>query len=173
MCLVSLSLSAVHAQKSLTSGYRITTDHHGDNVIIGETVTAWADTTDLTTVKVIFDWKWEGSETPMRTVEVTSYITWYTGKDGWPNEPGVPYGTEVRRFTDSYTPAELDEWAVKGTFINEYGQTANSDNDSFPVRATSFKTIPEAPLGTIAIAITMFASMGFFIIRRKKTLLPK
>ena len=53
--------------ESLASGYRITTNHHGIDVIVGETVTAWADTTDLTTSEVTFMWKWNDNETPKRT----------------------------------------------------------------------------------------------------------
>jgi len=167
LSLLVLGSSVAHAQKSLSSGYRITTDHHGTDVIIGESVTAWADTTDLTTGEVVFEWKWGGSETPKRIEPVTGYITWYTGVGGWPEEPGVPHGTEVRRFTDSYTPDELGEWAVKAQFINNFGQTSSSDNDSFPVRATSFNVIPEATFGTIAILTAMFGALGFFAIKKK------
>jgi len=174
VCAVSLCISISYAQKSLASGYQITTDHHGIGVLIGETVTAWADTTNLTTTKVNFTWIFEDSETK-REVTVTSYITWFTGEDGWPEQPGVTHGTEVRRFIDSYGPFELDEigdWAVKAKFINSYGQTWASDNDSFPVRATSFHVIPEVPLGTIAIILTMFGAIGLFAIRKRKIPLP-
>ena len=174
VCAVSLCISISYAQKSLASGYQITTDHHGIGVLIGETVTAWADTTNLTTAEVNFTWIFEDSETK-REVTVTSYITWFTGEDGWPEQPGVTHGTEVRRFIDSYGPFELDEigdWAVKAKFINSYGQTWASDNDSFPVRATSFHVIPEVPLGTIAIILTMFGAIGLFAIRKRKIPLP-
>lgn len=170
--IITLCISTVYTQHSLASGYRITTDHHGIDVIIGETVTAWTDTTDLTTCEVTFTWKWNDNETPKRTTDVTEYITWYTGVDGWPEEPGVPHGTEVRRFTNSYSPDELGDWAVKATFLNSYGQTLASDNDSFPVKATSFHSIPEVPIGTIAIVLIMFGSLGLFAIRRRKTPLP-
>lgn len=161
---ISLFVSRAYAQNSLASGYRITTDHHGTNVILGEKVTAWADTTDLTTDKVLFAWKWEDGEAIMRTFENETFDVWYTY-----GVPGVEDGTPVRRFTDSYAPDIIGNWSVKATFINAFGQTPASENDSFPVRATSFHVIPEVPLGTIAIILTMFASMGFFTIRKRKT----
>lgn len=172
VCLTTFCISAVYGRESLASGYRIVTDHHGIDVIMVETVTAWADTTNLATYKVTFAWKWNGSETPKQTTDVTEYITWYTGVGGWPEEPGVPHGTEVRRFTDSYSPDEVGDWAVKATFLNGHGETLASEDDSFPVRATSFHSIPEVPIGTIVIILTMFGSLSLFVIRKRKTPLP-
>jgi len=162
----SILTSIAYAQSSLKSGYRITTDHHGEDVAIGETVTAWADTTDNTTEKVIFIWIWNDTEVK-RNVTINTYIIWYTGEGGWPEEPGLPNGTEVRRFTDIYQPDELGEWAVKAKFLNSYGQTLASDQDSFPVRATSFNVIPYTPLGTISIILLMICAFSIFITRKK------
>jgi len=158
----NLFFSAAYAQKSLGSGYRVTTDHHGQEVLVGENVAAWADTTDNTTTKVIFTWIYNDT-TVKRNVTVEVYTIWYTN-----GEPGVPDGTEVYRFTDTYQPDEVGEWAVKAKFINSEGQTSQSDKDSFPVRATSFNTIPYTPLGTIAIILLMAVAF-ITILSRKNT----
>lgn len=156
----------MYAQKSLASGYRVTTDHHGTDVLIGEAVTAWADTTYATVATVNFTWILEG--TVMRTVNVTSKTEWNAS-----GVPGVDDDTRVYRFTDSYVPDEIGDWAVKAIFYNSFGQTMASDNDSFPVRATSMNVIPEVPWGTIAIILTMFGALVFFAIRKEKIHFPR
>lgn len=79
----------------------------------------------------------------------------------------MPYGTEVRRFTDSYSPDEVGDWDARATFLNGYGQTLACDGDSFPVRATSFHTIPGVPSGTLIVGLAMFGSLGLFTIRKR------
>jgi hypothetical protein len=81
--------------------------------------------------------------------------------------PGVEDGTTVYRFTDSYEPDEIGDWSVKAIFYNGFGQTVDSAEDSFPTRATSFLVIPEAVIGTIAIVLAMFGTLGLFTIKKK------
>ena len=137
------------------------TDNHGTDVFKGETVTAWADTTDDTVTIVNFTWKLE--ETVMRTMNITEWTEWTT--DG---VPGVEDGTTVYQFTDSYEPNEIGDWSVKAIFYNGFGQTVGSAQDSFPMRATSFFVIPEAVIGTIAIVLAMFGALGLFTIKKKR-----
>ena len=164
--LLNLTCNMAYAQKSLGSGYRVTTDHHGQIVLVGETVTAWADTTDDNVTEVIFTWLC--NDTIVRNVTIPSYIIWYTGQDGWPEEPSLPHGTKVLRFTDVYQPDLIGDWAVKARFINGYGQTPESEQDSFPVRATSFNVIPYTPLGTVVMTLLMIAALTLFTARKNR-----
>jgi len=56
--LLSLSFNLAHAHWSaINSGYAVTTNWHGKEVPLGQSVTAWAGTTNSSVYQVEFKWK--------------------------------------------------------------------------------------------------------------------
>jgi len=148
---------------SINSGYAVTTDWHGEMVPIGETVTAWAGTTDLTIVKVAFRWLRPGGTEAWPPVEATDYndVEWD--------------GLTVREFSSSEVPDELGDWGVQAVFYDDgghgHGPVPNDDDaEKVAIRARSFFSVPEVPLGTITILIAMFGALG--VLLAKKNIRP-
>ena len=143
---------------NLASGYRVTTDNHGETVMWGDAVTAWAGTTNLGIDKVIFRWMSpNGDET---VVEVTSFTM-----GEWNGQP-------VKEFSDIMYPTVNGDWGVQGLFYDN----ENPGNGIGPlaaqpfvteIRARSFFVIPEVTMGTIAVIAAMFVALALFAVKRK------
>lgn len=167
---------------AMSSGYAVTTNWHGEDVPIGESVTAIAGTTDNEVEKVEFRWLdpdgnpvWEGDLT---TVDVFGPYTTPNVPQGvvdlgvqeiidWANaNPGVT----IWYANDTRTPDILGDWGVQAFFIDESNPTKSlrgKNSDIIAIRATSFNVVPEVPFGTIVILLSMFGSLSVYAIRRK------
>ena len=164
--------SAVYAQWSaLGSGYAVTTNFHGMDIITGTPVTVTAGTLDPEVVNITFRWHrppdgngpvaWEDTVTPLLTSpypppnvpqEVIDYI----------NSSTVWYAQDTR------VPDEVGDWGVQAFFIGPDGRDRANLTDVVSIRATSFNAIPEIPFGTIAAAAAMFIAFGLFIVKKKR-----
>jgi hypothetical protein len=144
---------------SINSGYALTTDWHGMEVPLGEAVTAWAGTTDLSIEEVKFRWlRHNGTEALM------DVVTTYT-EEWWE-------GLYVREFNATRVPDEVGDWGVQGVFYTEPasghgGGPIPSQSLKTAIRARSFFAVPEVPIGTMAVIIAMFGALSVFALKRK------
>lgn len=156
-----LLISTVYAPwNSLSSGYAVTTDYHGEDVLPGTLITATAGTTDENVVNVTFKWKY-----PNDTVAFT--------------DPEVPVWSNTTEYNgdliyyanSSHIPDETGDWGVQAFFNGPGGRIHGRDNETIAIRATSFNTIPEVPvLGAAGAAIAMLLGLGVHLTRKRKHL---
>ncbi len=143
---------------NLSSGYRVTTDRHGEEVMLGDPVTAWAGTTNLDIEEVKFRWMSpDGSEI---IVQVTSFTM-----GEWEGQP-------VKEFSNTQWPDVVGDWGVQGVFYTDPpsgqgvgpipGQPLKTE-----IRARSFYAVPD--VATIAAVLAMFGALGLFALRKKRT----
>lgn len=159
--ILSLFIIAVNAQWSaLNSGYAVTTNYHGEDVMPGTLITATAGTTDPNVQNVTFKWKY-----PNETVAFTDpKVPVWSNSTKWPDENG----TLIYYAQSSYTPDETGDWGVQALFNAPGGHLQDKESDIIKIRATSFNSIPEIPIIGTAGAITMMLlSLGFYKRRQK------
>jgi len=154
--------SAVYAPwTTLGTGYAITTDHHGIDVLPGTPVTATAGTLDPNVLNVTFRW-----HMPNDTVR------WEISKPVWPNGTKGKWnnGTEalIRYANDTQMLDVLGDWGVQAFFIGPKGKDRANLTDVVKIRAESFNVVPEVPYGTIAAVAAMFVAFGLFIVKKKR-----
>lgn len=166
---------------ALSSGYAVTTDWHGKNAPLGQSVIAWAGTTDSTIDGVEFRWLDPSGDialTPQRKPIVGSFVTpdYPLGATqemiDWGNSnPGV----SVYYATDTQILNMLGDWAVQTNFYEENPvQTLRGKNsDIVRIRATSINVVPEVPFGTMAILLSMLGALVAFGAKRKHDLLTQ
>lgn len=157
-----MSNATVQAQWSaLNSGYAVTTDTHGSDTPINVPVTATAGTTDATIEEVEFLWK-DSDETVVWdvTVAVSSNGTMWDGK--------LIYYAQ-----DTQSPDSIGDWAVQALFRGPGGHLKGQESGIVKIRATSLHSVPEVPIGTLAIMLSLFAGLGIFVLAKRKTTLPK
>ena len=154
--------SAVHAPwTTLGTGYAITSNVHGIDILPGTSVTVTAGTLDPSVVNVTFRW-----HMPNDTVRwEVSVPVWENGTKGTWNG-----GTEALIWYANNTqiPDVFGDWGVQAFFIGPGGTDRANLTDVLKIKATSFNTAPEIPFGTIAAAAAMFIAFGLFIIKKKR-----
>lgn len=175
--LVFANTNIAQAQWSaINSGYAVTTNWHGQEVPLGEEVTAWAGTTRSEVKKVEFLWRAPDEETVVfhDWIYIDGPYTTPTVPDGvpqeiidWANEnPGI----DVYYANNTQTPDVLGDWGVQALFHAGSGKIKGQDSTIVAIRASSTHTVPEVPFGTIAISLSMFVILGIFTIKRKRSL---
>jgi len=153
---------SVKAQWSaLSSGYAVTTDYHGveEGAPLGATVHAKAGTTNFHIVSVEFRWlpPPESGEEPEVHL-VTEHL----------EETDPDFGP-ILVFRDSYAPLIVGDWGVQAIFHNETGDKEGGPTGTFfKIRATSFFAVPEIPLGTLTVTLSMLAALTVFTLKRRR-----
>jgi len=181
--IVLASSNVAQAQwDALSSGYAITTNWHGEEVPIGQSVTAWAGTTDSAVDEVEFRWLDPSGnmavDPPPHVSVFGPYVT-PAVPDGVPEEIvewSIKYqGVEVWYAFNTQGPDVLDilgDWGVQANFYDIPNPGPKSlrgrNTDIIAIRATSFNVVPEVPFGTIVILLSMFGALGVFATRRRK-----
>jgi len=159
-----VSVDAAYAPLStLGTGYAVTSDYHGINVIIGNPVNVTALTLDSTINRITFKWNApNGTEGVWIDVWDSPLLT--DGIGTWNN------GTiaTIRYAYSIHNPDSVGDWGVKVLFQGPRGKTKENMDEVVQIRATSFNAVPEVPLGTIAIAIAMFGALGLFAIKKRR-----
>lgn len=152
-----LMVNVVHAQWSaLNSGYAVTTDYHGKNVMPGTPVTATAGTTDESIEEVVFKWK-----DPDENVVFTETVAVWKNGTEWD-------GKLIYYAQSSYTVTVPGDWGVQAFFIDEEGKTKAGVEDTVAIRATSFFVIPDFPaVGTAGVLIAMMLGLSLYAYKRK------
>lgn len=156
--ILAASVSVAQANWSeIASGYAITCDWHGVDILPGTLVTATAGTTDASVSTITFQWKDPADNiVKTETIDVASNGTTYNDK--------LVYWAH-----SSYAPDSIGKWTVKAIFngANKNGNPAQRAQ-SVHVCGPS-NVVPDIPvIGTAGALVTMFASLGMFL--RKKRL---
>ena len=161
--LLSLFIFTANAQWPINSGYAVTTDYHGEDVMPGMLVTATAGTTDPNILNVTFVWKFPNDSTAFTDAEVT------VSSNGtkWPNDDT---GSLIYYAQSSYTPTVAGDWGVQAWFNGPGGHLRGPETDIIAIRATSINTIPEIPIVGTAGAITAMLLCLWFYSTKKKQL---
>jgi len=157
--------SAVYAPwTTLGTGYAITSNVHGIDILPGTPVTVTAGTLDSHVVQVTFRWHRPAGSIlpPIPDVIKPVYTNGTMGQ--WNNKTWAL----IRYANDTKIPDEIGDWGVQVFFQDSTGSDRAGLEDVIKIKATSFNVIPEIPLGTIAAAAAMFIALGLFIINKKR-----
>ena len=154
---------SVEAQwNALNSGYAVTTNYHGKDVLPGTLITATAGTTYLNVLNVTFVWKFPNETIAFIDPEI---VVWSNSTE-WTNSSG---SFTIYYAQSSYKLTVLGDWGVQAFFNGPEGHIHGQGTDIIAIRATSFNVIPEiAVAGTAGAAIAMLLGLGLFRTRRKK-----
>lgn len=156
---------------AINSGYAVTTNYHGIEAPVGETVIATAGTTDNSVTKITFSWlnpyDNEVSYHEVLKADFDLHETPYYPTDSpqevkdWAEK--YPY-TEVWYAQDTHTHDQVGDWTVKVTF---YGATGPKGQEQTKFKATSFFVIDEVPLGTIVILLIPLGFLSILALKKK------
>jgi hypothetical protein len=163
---------------AINSNYAVTTNKHGQPVLIGESVTAWAGTTNQSVYMVEFVWKNE-TDYIIFAENVTNFVN-YTTPDHPPDAPqeivkwatnkgngGIP----ILYFNNTQIPNQLGNWTVQVFFYAPGGHLCGQGSAIVAIKATSFHVVPDAPIvGTAGIITAMLFGLGLFKYKRNKAL---
>lgn len=159
--LFGIMSSAYAPWSTLGTGYAITSNYHGIDVPLMATVTVTAGTLDPSVTQVTFRWH-RSDNTVMREVTVPVFTNGTTGQ--WNKGATAP----VQYAIDSFRPDLTGEWGVQAFFQDSAGRSKADLNNVIKIKATSFNVIPEVPLGTAAILLSMFGALGVCAVRKKR-----
>jgi len=171
---------------ALGSGFAVTTNFHGKDVLPGQSVTAtagWAPALapekirDIEVKTVEFVWHF-----PNGTVAYTDIVEISPDSITTPDEvPPAPIPPEISEWGEKYPgveywyaqstriPTVLGDWGVQAIFHNTV-RICGKNSDTIRVRATSFNVVPEVPFGTAVILLGWIGLLGVFAIRKKHLL---
>jgi len=172
-----LIFSAQAQWNALHSGFGITTDYHGaDPIPPGTAVTAKAgfipDKFDPPIEVEYIQFIWHNSTDGVE-FDVDVYPSdsptgdWLT--EPWTDKSGTTW--TVYYLNNTQYPMTFGDWGVQAVFRGEGGrvQGLNEDTPAFAIRATSFETIPEVPLGTITAVLAMVVAGTLFVAKKRYT----
>ncbi|MEA2089939.1 MAG: hypothetical protein U9O89_04175, partial [Thermoproteota archaeon] len=140
----------------------------------GQTVTAWAGTTNSEVEKVEFKWM-DPDENVIFDENVTVFGP-YTTPDVPPNAPQqiINWANDNPEVTIYYAnntqiPDEIGDWGVQVFFYAPGGHLRGQESDIIKIRASSINVTPEIPvLGTAGATLAMLLSLGFLLKRKKQ-----
>jgi len=174
---LGLSIQISYAQWSaINSGYAVTTNWHGKEVPIGQSVTAWAGTINSLVYQVEFKWKNETGHV-VYDVNVTNLVSYIT-----PNYPPdapqeiIEWATNSRNANitifyanNTQIPNSLGNWSVQVFFYGPGGHLMDQGTDIVAIRATSFNVIPDFPVvGTAGALVAMLLGLNLFMRRKRQ-----
>lgn len=158
------SMNIVYAPWStLGTGYAITSDFHGIDVPPSTPVTVTAGSLDTHVTQITFRWH-RPDESVAREVTVAIFTNGTFGN--WNNGTSA----EIRYAIDSFAPDVLGDWGVQAFFQDSTGMDRADLENVIKIRATSFNAIPEVPLGTVVILLSMFGALSIFALKKKRTI---
>jgi len=159
---IFVPVSVVYAPfTTLGTGYAITTNYHGVIVPPYTPVTATAGTLDSRVENVTFRW-----HMPNGTVrwEVTKPV-YANGTQGqWNNGTWAT----IHYANDTQTPDIVGDWGVQAFFQGPGGKERANLTDVIKIKAESFFSIPEIPLGPLTVTLSTLTALIIFAKRRKK-----
>lgn len=164
--LLSMINLAYAPWSTLGTGYAITSNVHGIDVLPGTLVVVTAGSLDPNVARVTFRWHMPNN-TVAREVTVPVFTNGTTGQ--WNNGDT----SLIRYAVDSYRPEETGDWGVQAFFQGRTGWTRSGLDYVIKIKATSFNVVPEAQFGTLTILIGMFGALGLFAFRKRTALLKE
>jgi len=135
---------------SIKSGYAIWTEP-AHEVLVENEVTAFAATTNFDITEVKFYW--------MDPYGTKHGPYWDTPSDTWKD------GIHVLVFENEHTLDILGEWGVQAFFYD--GSESVESPPQEAIKAVSLTAVPEAPIGTLTIALAVLATLALFARKRK------
>ena len=158
----SLFVVSASAQwNALNSGYAVTTDYHGEDILPGTLVTATAGTTDSDVLNVTFVWMFPNETIAIIDAEV---VVWSNGTK-WPDDTGSP----IYYAQSSFRPTIIGDWGVQAWFNGPGGHLHGLETDIIAIRATSFNVIPDIPVvGTAGSVAVMLLGLGLFYKKKQR-----
>jgi hypothetical protein len=149
------SVYAANTTGSLSSGYAVTSNYHGEDVPLGANVIVTSMTTDSRVDKVTFIWK-----------NAAGQVVFTETKPVFTN--GTKFNSKLVRYAIStYSPNTIGDWGVQVKFFDVYHFCRFTCTVRLATRATSFNVIPEIPIiGTAGASIAMLAGLTYKV-RRK------
>jgi len=163
---VASAVGPIWTPGRLNSGYGITTDYHGIDVPVGTPVTAYAATTKNVPGEVKYVciiWLEPGGSVARNTGPLPledSGTKWTDDK-------------EIYWATDTFIPNIVGDWGVQAIFYNlTLGKITCEPphNEKEAIRATSFLSVPEVPLGTITATLVMMGTLVLLAVKNKSNL---
>jgi len=157
-----LLVSNVNAGLSaLNSGYAMTTDYHGVDVLLGTLVTATAATTDSRILNITFVWKFPNETAAFEDVDVA---VWSNGTR-FPDENG----SLVLYAQSSFQLTVEGEWGVQAFFKGPGGHLRGNGTHIIAIRATSPDVMSEISIvGTGGTIVAMSLILIIFRNKRKR-----
>jgi hypothetical protein len=153
---------------TLGTGYAVTSDYHGIDVIIGNPVNVTAGTLDPSIYQVTFKWNAPNGTEGVWIDVFTPLVT--NGSKGRWGSSGV--WVLIHYAWSVHTPDSIGDWGVKVLFQGPDGTTKENTDEVVSIKATSFNSVPEVPFGTLAILAAMFGAVTIFAIKRKRVSPP-
>lgn len=162
ICLLILVNIAYAPWSTLGTGYAITSNYHGINILPGTPVTVTAGTLDSYVTHITFRWHMP-NDTARWEITVPVAPNGTTGQ--WNNG-----STALIRYAQStQTPDVIGDWGVQAFFQDSTGRDRADLTNVIKIKATSFNVVPEIPIvGTAGAAVAMLLGLGFFMTRRRK-----
>jgi len=154
--------------QTLGTGYAITSNVHGIDVLPGNPVIITAGTLDPSVVQVTFRWHEPPDGNGPVKWEVTKPIYTNGTQGQWNNGTWA----EIRYANDTQIPDVLGDWGVQAFFQGVTGTDKAGLDDVVRIRATSFNVVPEIALGTLGAVAAMLIAFGVFAIKKKKAIKP-
>jgi len=156
---------------TLGTGYAITSNYHGVDVLPGTPITITAGTLDPNVVQITFRWHRppDGNGDVAREVTVPVVASPYPPPDTPQEVIDYANSTTIWYAQDTWAPDETGDWGVQAFFRDSTGKDKAGLESVISIKATSFNIIPEIPLGTIAATATMILALAFFMVKKKKT----
>ena len=157
-------------ESAASSGWGVTTNYHGQEVLISVLITDPLEAQVLVGFPENWDALYEVTVV-LRDPDDEPVATITRPKNELDWQPGTAPNGRVLR-TAWIGPLIPDtgwtvgHYSVKAYFYADDGTTLANDEDLSAMRATTQVVIPEAPIGTLTIIITMLASLAIFA--RKK-----
>ena len=161
--------SAVYAPwTTLGTGYAITSNVHGIDILPGTPVTVTAGTLDPNVVNVTFRWhEPPDGNGPVRWEDTVEIFTNNTFGE-WNNGTTA----EIRYAENTHHPDVLGDWGVQAFFRDSTGKDKANLTDVIKTKATSFNAVPDVPYGTIGAAAVMLIALGLFVIKKRRVKVP-
>lgn len=148
----------------INSGYAVTTDAFKVIVYVGESVTAYAYTTHSGIETVTFIWMPPEGGEEAKTAD---------GPYDMPHDPtgsldGTPYYAVE---SDPFLIDVVGDWGVQVVFKDTGGNIRGpyplEPNEYNAIKATSFHSVPELPLGTLTATLVMLSVLALYALKPK------
>ena len=149
---------------TLSTGYAITSNYEGVDVPAGATVEITALTINQAVTQVTFRWHEPPDGNGPVAREVTIPVV-YSGED---YTLGDGTTVPILEAVDSYNPTVLGDWGVQAFFRDDGGSTRSGLDNVFSIRARSFNTVPEIPLGTIGASAIIVGALALFAVKQRR-----
>jgi len=151
---------------AIDSGYAVTTNHHGEDIDITKPIdpplrakVGFKDENGVYEVRVDL-------RDPDGNVVDSDTVEWPADFDDGTSPKGADIEYAWTKDLEPNTGWVVGHYSVKAYFFSEDGKELANTEDLVAMKATTVMAVPEVPIGTITILITMLASLAIFARKR-------